>query len=172
MLPVVRSACEECHERKIRCLIPPHGGSCQACMTSRRQCYFLPKHKAGPPRRGSRILSSTLSSPHANPAPLPNPPTEDEATELSHNRVWHATSTPPSFMSNAWPTSGVSLPVTLPTFTSAPLSHTPTPPDYLLANDHIGFRPQSQMSGNSEVDHRAVLYWTHFPTHLSQACVP
>lgn len=150
MLPVVRSACEECHEHKIRCLIPPHGGSCQACMTSRRQCYFLPRHKAGRPRRGSRTLSSTLSSRHANPTPLPNPPIEDEANELSHDHVWHATSALPSFMSNALPTSDVSLPVNLPTFTSAPLSHPPTPPDYLLANDNIGFRPQSQSNGNSE----------------------
>ena len=53
-------------------------------------------------------------------------------------------------MSNDWSTSDVSLPVNLPTFTSAPLSHSSTPPDYLLGNDHIGFRPQSQSSGNNE----------------------
>ncbi|OQE32991.1 hypothetical protein PENFLA_c001G01722 [Penicillium flavigenum] len=149
MLPVVRSACEPCHERKIRCLIPPHGGSCQACMTSRRQCYFLPRHKAGRPRRGSRTLSSTLSSRHTTP-PLPDPPTENEATELSHDHEWHTTSTLPSFMNNALPTSDVSLPADLQTFTSAPLSDPTIIPDYFSTNDNVRFQPQPQSNGNSE----------------------
>ncbi|KAJ6184267.1 hypothetical protein N7519_005568 [Penicillium mononematosum] len=149
MLPIVRSACEPCHERKIRCLIPPHGGSCQACMTSRRQCYFLPRHKAGRPRRGSRTLSSTLSSRHTTP-PLPDPPTDNEVTELSHDHEWHTTSTLPSFMNNALPTSDVSLPADLQTFTSAPSSHPTIIPDYFSTNDNVGFQPQPQSNGNSE----------------------
>jgi hypothetical protein len=118
-------------------------------MTSRRQCYFLPRHKAGRPRRGSRTLSSTLSSRHTTP-PLPDPPTENEATELSHDHEWHATSTLPSFMNNALPTSDVSLPADLQTFTSAPLSHPTIITDYFSTNDNVGFQPQPQSNGNSE----------------------
>ncbi|KAJ5551248.1 hypothetical protein N7461_005946 [Penicillium sp. DV-2018c] len=149
MLPVVRSAYEPCHERKVRCLIPPHGGSCQACMTSRRQCYFLPRHKAGRPRRCSRTLSSTLSSRHTAP-PLPDPPTENEATELSHEHEWHPTSTLPSLLNNALPTSDVSLPADLQAFTTPPLSHLTIIPNYFSTNDNVGFQPQPQSNGNSE----------------------
>lgn len=49
--PNVRNACEECHERKIRCQISPEGGCCQACESSGRQCFFLPRYKSGRPRR-------------------------------------------------------------------------------------------------------------------------
>ena len=78
--PSVRSACEECHDRKIRCQTPAEGGSCQACQASGRQCYFLPRYKSGRPRKDSTSpagswtrdssyedLSIDLSSPSSFP---------------------------------------------------------------------------------------------------------
>ena len=46
----VRSACENCHRRKIRCHLPKAGGACQNCSTSGSSCYFAPRVKAGRPR--------------------------------------------------------------------------------------------------------------------------
>lgn len=50
-MPLVRSACESCHKRKQKCVIPDGGGSCDACRQASRTCYFLPRVRAGRPRR-------------------------------------------------------------------------------------------------------------------------
>lgn len=51
--PTVRNACEECHERKIRCNIPTEGGSCINCQANERQCFFTPRFKSGRPANQS-----------------------------------------------------------------------------------------------------------------------
>lgn len=67
--PRVRSACEACHERKQRCIIPDAGGACHACLQNSRHCYFVPRYKAGRPRRTNRSNDTnnnttiTLASP-------------------------------------------------------------------------------------------------------------
>ncbi|KIX09427.1 uncharacterized protein Z518_00507 [Rhinocladiella mackenziei CBS 650.93] len=49
-VPNIRNACEECHNRKIRCNIPHEGGSCQSCQNNSRLCFFLPRNKSGRPK--------------------------------------------------------------------------------------------------------------------------
>lgn len=49
--PRVRSACEACHTRKQRCILPDAGGACQACVQNSRQCYFVPRFRPGRPQR-------------------------------------------------------------------------------------------------------------------------
>ena len=46
-VPNIRNACEECHNRKIRCGIPTEGGPCQNCHNNGRLCFFLPRNKSG-----------------------------------------------------------------------------------------------------------------------------
>ena len=46
----VRSACENCHRRKVKCHLPTAGGACQNCSTTGNSCYFAPRVKAGRPR--------------------------------------------------------------------------------------------------------------------------
>lgn len=54
--PAVRSACEPCHERKIRCIISLEGGSCDNCQSRKLSCFFLPRA-----RSGRRPISSNTS---------------------------------------------------------------------------------------------------------------
>ncbi|KAK3307189.1 uncharacterized protein B0T15DRAFT_510491 [Chaetomium strumarium] len=48
-----RLACEECHQRKIRCDLPPDSSTatCKACRTNKRRCLFSIKSKTGRPRK-------------------------------------------------------------------------------------------------------------------------
>lgn len=60
--------------RKIKCKQDSTGGSCLACASSGRQCYFLPRIKAGRPRRNrspkrNHSISSTVTSPVDPPTP-------------------------------------------------------------------------------------------------------
>ncbi|PYH35607.1 Zn(II)2Cys6 transcription factor domain-containing protein [Aspergillus neoniger CBS 115656] len=54
----LRSACEECHARKIRCelSVATGGGRCKACALNQRQCLFSLRNRIGRPRK--RPLSS------------------------------------------------------------------------------------------------------------------
>lgn len=131
-----RSACKECYERKIRCRVPSQGGSCQACLTSRRQCYFLPRHKAGRPRRGSRSLPSTLSSPH-------NSPVIDVSDNVS---AWNAGQILLSLMDHVLTVNDISSLCSpeIAGFTGDMF------PDYVLIDDTAGFWPQSHSNCGSD----------------------
>lgn len=80
--PCVRSACEPCRDRKQRCHIPDSGGSCQACANAQRNCYFVPRFKAGRPKRSQSTQDGGLA--HA-------PPT----SPLSSSSSRHSTTTIP-----------------------------------------------------------------------------
>ena len=45
--PNVRSACEPCHERKIRCFVSIEGGPCDNCQSKELSCFFLPRYRSG-----------------------------------------------------------------------------------------------------------------------------
>lgn len=60
--PRVRNACENCHKKKIRCLLQPDREACQNCSASRSQCLFAPRVKTGRPR-----LARTASGPQQSP---------------------------------------------------------------------------------------------------------
>ncbi|KAL8936439.1 MAG: hypothetical protein Q9216_004925 [Gyalolechia sp. 2 TL-2023] len=65
--PVVRSACEPCHERKIRCIISTDGGSCDSCQSRRLSCFFLPRARSGRrPITNQTPTTTTTSSPSTN----------------------------------------------------------------------------------------------------------
>ena len=51
--PRVRGACEYCHHRKIRCIIPPNSSSCHNCAATGVLCIFAPRLKSGRPRRSA-----------------------------------------------------------------------------------------------------------------------
>jgi hypothetical protein len=51
--PRVRNACEACHKRKQRCILPDAGGSCNSCRQNARHCFFVPRVKPGRQRRGT-----------------------------------------------------------------------------------------------------------------------
>ena len=63
--PKVRGACEYCHRRKIRCILPLESGACHNCAATGTTCLFAPRAKAGRPRRNpSQVLQ--LQSPEPN----------------------------------------------------------------------------------------------------------
>ncbi|KAF2167842.1 hypothetical protein M409DRAFT_53801 [Zasmidium cellare ATCC 36951] len=51
--PTVRGACEACHNRKVRCELPPEGGPCSNCVSASRPCFFLPRIRSGRPRNNN-----------------------------------------------------------------------------------------------------------------------
>ncbi|KAJ5358485.1 uncharacterized protein N7496_010898 [Penicillium cataractarum] len=157
----VRSACEECHERKIRCLLPSEGGACQACLTSKRQCYFLPRHKAGRPRRGNRPLSSLPASRHTTPAPIPCLSPRSDGANAERNRArneaapentWQleGATLPGSFLGNGTSSDGLTMPSDLHAFPSPPISQFPMLPDYFSMDESIGVRAISQSTDPSD----------------------
>lgn len=64
--PVVRSACEPCHERKIRCIISTEGGSCDSCQSRRLSCFFLPRARSGRRPIANTASTTATSSPSIN----------------------------------------------------------------------------------------------------------
>lgn len=76
--PRVRSACEACHKRKQRCIIPDAGGACQACQQHSRQCYFFPRFRPGRPQRkqadSAAYASASTNGASSSPTPI-SPPT-------------------------------------------------------------------------------------------------
>lgn len=51
--PNLRKACEECHQRKIRCQVSDDSTSCNYCRSNNRICFFLPQNKSGRPKPSS-----------------------------------------------------------------------------------------------------------------------
>lgn len=78
--PRVRSACEPCHERKQRCIILDGGGPCQLCQQSSRNCFFIPRFKAGRPRRNDSATGSTIGPNPADSRPSTSPVLSSSAT--------------------------------------------------------------------------------------------
>ena len=60
-LPKIRSACENCHKRKIRCNLSPGSGTCQNCSANGSFCYFAPRIKAGRPRLTDKVQHQLIS---------------------------------------------------------------------------------------------------------------
>jgi hypothetical protein len=87
--PLVRNACEECHDRKIRCSIPPKGGACIACQTHGRQCFFLPRYKSGRPRR-NRSSSPDLFSRQDLRTSILSPSSLQEGQHISDMEDWES----------------------------------------------------------------------------------
>lgn len=52
--PKIREACENCHRRKIRCIIAQGNTACVNCVHNGTACLFAPRSKPGRPRRESR----------------------------------------------------------------------------------------------------------------------
>lgn len=48
--PKIRGACENCHRRKIRCIIAPGDSACVNCMHGGTACLFAPRSKPGRPK--------------------------------------------------------------------------------------------------------------------------
>ncbi|EPE31909.1 Zn2/Cys6 DNA-binding protein [Glarea lozoyensis ATCC 20868] len=75
-----RTACEECHTRKVRCKPSPDQGrggttQCEACRVNGRKCLFSLKSKTGRPRNTTvttvpKFDSINLPSPLRSPPPL------------------------------------------------------------------------------------------------------
>ena len=65
--PNVRSACEPCHERKVRCIVSTEGGPCDNCQSRKLSCFFLPRYRSGRRPIGNHYLETDRSStPSAN----------------------------------------------------------------------------------------------------------
>ena len=62
----VRSACEPCHERKIRCIVASGGGPCERCQSRKLKCYFLPRYKSGRPRENNTRPRESNSRPSSS----------------------------------------------------------------------------------------------------------
>jgi hypothetical protein len=59
----VKSACEYCHRRKIRCIISPGGSACHNCVATETACLFAPKARAGrPPARRPNTTNQAIQS--------------------------------------------------------------------------------------------------------------
>jgi hypothetical protein len=70
-----RIACEECHERKIRCKQANKDsvgtGSCQACHANSRKCLFSLKSKTGRPKTSQSSSGSSIPTLPVSPPPAP-----------------------------------------------------------------------------------------------------
>ncbi|KAJ9664374.1 hypothetical protein H2198_000303 [Neophaeococcomyces mojaviensis] len=51
--PNLRRACEECHQRKIRCQVSDDCTICNYCQSNNKICFFLPQNKSGRPKPSS-----------------------------------------------------------------------------------------------------------------------
>ena len=60
--PYVRSACEPCHERKVRCIVSTDGGQCKNCKSKKQLCFFLPRHRSGRPPVQSPSQGANVSA--------------------------------------------------------------------------------------------------------------
>lgn len=77
--PLVRGACEACHARKARCVLPPEGGPCVLCVNTENPCYFLPRARSGRPRTSVRSLQKD-NSPQQVDSPQQNEFSNPEKT--------------------------------------------------------------------------------------------
>jgi hypothetical protein len=117
-MPKVRSACEACHKRKQRCILPESGGACHACRQYARHCFFVPRIRPGKqPRRNTLdrsdlvatkdssgasglndAMSPLSSAPSAgfegfvleDPQPQPGPEVDDDQTTQDLDSFWDA----------------------------------------------------------------------------------
>jgi hypothetical protein len=102
--PRVRGACEYCHHRKIRCIIPPNSSSCHNCAATGVICIFAPRLKSGRPRRSaSQVVpdadSCTMPSRSGEDGPdIPNYDAASFSIEsqilLPFNGTWYDYATP------------------------------------------------------------------------------
>ena len=85
--PVVRSACEPCHQRKIRSIISTEGGSCDSCQSRRLSCFFLPRARSGRRPIANTASTTATSSPsidHSSSDSHLSQPSIDHSSSDSH----------------------------------------------------------------------------------------
>lgn len=82
--PNVRSACEPCHERKVRCIVSSDGGPCGNCQSKKLSCFFLPRYRSGRRPIGDHSqdtdASTTPSTSHNSDDSRLSPPHVGKAT--------------------------------------------------------------------------------------------
>lgn len=103
----VRTACEACHQRKIRCIMSTEGGPCQNCRSRDLSCFFLPRYRSGRPR-SIRLPSppeTDITSPGGSGAFTPIPPATD-------NNMWDGTTRTSQHPNTTFAGSSFSTPLT------------------------------------------------------------
>ncbi|KAF2773333.1 hypothetical protein EJ03DRAFT_347845 [Teratosphaeria nubilosa] len=58
----IRSACDRCHAKKVRCLVTDNEGTCDRCKAQNAQCVFGPAGRNGRPPRAQATSDSDQSS--------------------------------------------------------------------------------------------------------------
>lgn len=100
--PNVRSACEPCHERKVRCISSFSGGPCDNCQSRRLECFYLPRFKSGRRPIGNTSLHDDTNnapfvragSDESQPRNVRHKPSDVPSLEDQNDRFdWNATST-------------------------------------------------------------------------------
>ncbi|KAF2717069.1 hypothetical protein K431DRAFT_163063 [Polychaeton citri CBS 116435] len=66
---LIRSACDRCHQKKVRCIMSKHRDVCDRCAEHRTTCVFSPSGRNGRPPR-----SQPPAEPAPSQAPLVTPP--------------------------------------------------------------------------------------------------
>lgn len=92
--PAVRSACEPCHERKIRCIISSDDGKCDSCQSRKLSCFFLPRARSGRRAMVNGASDRDTSSPSTNQASSGSrlPQTRSPSSEIQNDRFdWNCT---------------------------------------------------------------------------------
>ena len=99
----VRTACEACHQRKIRCILSTEGGPCQNCRARSLSCFFLPRYRSGRPR--SIRLPSPEGDITGNGIQPSGPAGAFSPLAIADNSRWSSgTSTPiKNFAGNSFP---------------------------------------------------------------------
>jgi hypothetical protein len=95
MMPRVRNACEACHKRKQRCILPDAGGSCLACRHNARQCYFVPRIRPGkPPRDGhdKADLAASIVNDSVGLSAMSDPTSPFSNADVAFDRIVDSTS--------------------------------------------------------------------------------
>lgn len=90
----VRSACEPCHERKIRCIISTDGGPCDSCQSRRLSCFFLPRARSGRRPFTNHTSETGTSSPFTNQSSSGSRPSQPQTpnSELQNDHFdWNWT---------------------------------------------------------------------------------
>lgn len=99
--PKVRGACEYCHRRKIRCILPPDSNACHNCAATRTTCLFAPRAKAGRPRRPTGEPSQLHLQPSLESEAV-EPTEASESSEEQHDTLEFNSSSAHSTTEDQW----------------------------------------------------------------------
>ncbi|KAI0973105.1 hypothetical protein F4678DRAFT_38658 [Xylaria arbuscula] len=119
--PTIRSACDRCHDQKLRCTRSASGGACSRCTRAKAACTWMPSSSSSSTTRRPRAMDTT--TPPAIDILLPS----TSAAESLNFGIAATWSDPAAFLPPDASASATTLPT--PSFTSlTPYTESPSSP--------------------------------------------